>query len=264
MFAALLLLAGSASAIDCPKRLTRDDLSGEIDLAEKAYADLDTVAFRDRMNGLAGLLLPCMGDLVPPELAARTHRVMALQQLELGNPSAAEVAIEAARGLDAGIDIPEAWLPADHPLRAALQDADAPSYGKAPDPRSGTLAFDGHGGRERPKDVPTIVQLFDSSGVAQTTAYVGPGDPLPGYAAIPHRRRALIGASGGAGAVGVALLTASWLQYRSLLAGAADPATAPTELYAGRASTNALYVAGGAFIGLGVGFGVGAAAVGPR
>jgi hypothetical protein len=264
MFGALLWIASSASAIDCPKRLSRDDLTVEVANAEQAYADLDMIGFRDRMNNIGGLLLPCMGDLVPPELAARTHRVMALQQLELGNPDAAAVTIAAAHAVDSTAEMPEGWLPADHPLRLAWSAAPDASFAKAPEPRAGTLAFDGHGGRERPKNLPTIVQMFDGSGIAQTTAYIGPGDPLPAYDAIPHRRNTLLISAGGAGAGGLVLLAASWLHYQSLVTAADDPTTPADDLLAGRAGTNTLYAGGAALIGLGIGFTVGAVAVGPQ
>lgn len=261
---ALALWTGTALAIDCPERLTREDLSAELDKAETAYADLDTMAFRDRMNGMAGLVLPCMGDLVPPELAARTHRAMALQQLELSNPDAAAVAIAAAHAADPHINVPEGWLPPDHPLRTALAAAPEAAFGKAPEPRVGALAFDGVSGRARPKDFPTVVQVFDTAGTAVSTAYLGPDDHLPAYDAIPRKRNTLIVGSAGSGAVGLSLLAASWLQYRGLLAAAADQSTPPEDLTAMRGPINTLYVAGGAMIGLSVGLGVGAAVVGPQ
>jgi hypothetical protein len=260
----LLLAAQLAAAIDCPERLTREDLATQLAQAEQAWADLDPTGFRDRTNTLAGLVLPCMGDLVPPELAARTHRLLALQRFELGDPDAAATSMAAARATDGSAEVPAEWLPAEHPLRTAWAGAEPPGTVRVPEPRVGTLAFDGRAGRERPRGVPTLVQRFDAAGVAQSTAYLGPREALPDYEAIPRRRRALTAGAIGAGAAGAGLLVGSWLQYRGLLADAADPAVPADALTAQRATVNVLFVLGGGLVGAGAGLGVGAAAVGPR
>jgi hypothetical protein len=260
----LAVLAAPAQAIECPERLTREDLAIELEKAETAYANLDTVAFRDRMNGMAGLLLPCMGDLVPPDLAARTHRVMALQQLELGNPAAADSAVAAVHHVDPALVLPADWLPPDHPLRVAFSAATEPTFSKAPEPRVGALAFDGTNGRMRPRDLPTIAQVFDASGVAQSTLYLGATDPLPTYTAIPRRRTTLAVTAGASGALGLSLMGASWLQYRSMVAAADDMTVPADDLVAMRGKTNALYLGGASFVGIGLGFGAAAIATGPR
>lgn len=261
---ALVAFLSTAAALECPERLTREDLSTELGKAETAYANLDTVAFRDRMNGLAGLLLPCMGDLVPPDLAARTHRVMALQQLELGNPAAAHAAVGAVKHVDATLALPAEWLPPEHPLRSAMATAEPPTFGKAPEPRVGALAFDGTNGRLRPRDLPTIAQVFDASGVAQSTIYLGPDDPLPTYVAIPRRRTTLAISGGASGAAGLALIAASYLQYQSMIASAQDPLFPADDLVAMRGTTNVLYLGGASLVGVGFGFGAAALATGPR
>lgn len=261
---AVLALLSTAFGLECPERLTREDLSTELTKAETAYGTLDTMAFRDRMNGLAGLLLPCMGDLVPPDLAARTHRVMALQQLELGNPTAADAAVAAIKHVDPALPLPPEWLPPEHPLRSAMAAAEAPAFGKAPEPRVGALAFDGTNGRLRPRGVPTIAQVFDASGVAQSTLYLGPEDPLPEYAAIPRRRNTLIAAGSGSLGAGVAMIGMSYLQYTSMVAAAKDPLFPADDLRAMRGSTNLLYLGGASLVGVGFGFGAAAVATGPR
>lgn len=258
------LLATLASALDCPDRLTREELAAQLDAAESAWVDLDAPGFRDRANELAGLLLPCMGDLVPPDLAARTHRVLALQRYELGNRDAAAGSVAAAKAADPTIAFPETWLPADHALVLAWQAADEPAYGKVPEPRVGNLAFDGVAGRERPRDLPTIAQQFDAAGVARATRYLGPREAFDGYDAIPRTRNALVATSAGAGLGGAALLVGSWLQYRSLLANAADPLTPADDLQGQRATSNLLFALGGGLVGVSVGLGAGALAVGER
>lgn len=261
MFLPILLL-GSARAIDCPQSLTREDIDAHIEQAETAYADLETESFRDRMNELNGLLLPCIGDLLPAPSAARAHRLQSLQQLELGNPDAAAASWSAVPAIDAELSLPAEWLPADHPLRAV-----APASGKtrkAPEPRAGHLAFDGIVTRERPRDVPTIAQRFDGAGVAVSTTYLAADDPMPPYAAIPRARNRLTMGAAGAGVAGLAVLATSWLQYRSLLTRASDPSAPAADLDRMRAASNATYGVGAGLLGIGVGLGVGAVAVGPR
>ncbi len=260
----LALIATVASALDCPDRLTREELATQLGAAEAAWVELDAVGFRDRANELAGLLLPCMGDLVPPDLAARTHRVLALQRFELGDPEAAARSIAAAKAVDPASAFPTGWLAADHPLVAAWGAAEAPAYGKVPEPRVGSLAFDGVTGRERPRELPTIAQEFDAAGVARATRYLGPRETFDGYDAIPRTRNTLIATGAGAGVSGAALLVGIWLQYRSLLANAADPLAPADDLQGQRATTNALFALGGGFVGVGIGLGAGAIAVGQR
>ncbi len=259
-----MALVAPAHALECPERLTREDLSVELGKAETAYANLDTMGFRDRMNGMAGLLLPCMGDLVPADLAARTHRVIAFQQLELGNPAAAEAAVSAVHHVDPALTLPDDWLPPEHPLRTAFAAATPPSYSKVPEPRVGTIAFDGTNGRLRPREVPTVFQQFDASGVAQSTVYLGPMDPLPTYSAIPRRRTTLAISGGASGALGLGLMAASFLQYQSMVASADDLSVPKADLIAMRGTTNALYLGGATFLGAGVGLGAAAIATGQR
>jgi len=258
----LFPLLGTAMALDCPQQLTREDIDEQITLAETAYADIEVEAFRDRMNELNGLLLPCIGDLLPGPAAARTHRLLSLQQLELGNDEAAAASWSAVPRLDPDLPLPEAWLPADHPLRSVAPDTGRTR--RAPEPRSGHLAFDGVTSRDRPKDAPTIAQRFDAAGVAVSTAYLAADDPLPPYEAIPRTRNRLMLGAAGAGVAGLATLTASWLQYRSLLANAADPTVPAADLDRQRATSNATYGIGAGLVGIGVGLGVGAVVVGPR
>ena len=251
-----------AWALDCPQQLTREDLVAKVDEAEGAWANLETEQFRDRMNELNGLLVPCIGDRIPPDAAARVHRLMSLQQLELGDEAAAAAAWLAAPRIDPSIVLPDSWLPSTHPLRSV--EPLKPKIHRVAEPRDGALAFDGTPGLGRPIGVPTLFQRFDAAGVAQLTRYVGADEPLPEYRGVPKIRRRLVGGAVGLGVAGLATWTGSWVGYRSLLAAARDPAVSAADLDRRRANVNMTYAVGAGFLGGAIGVGVGAVAVGPR
>jgi hypothetical protein len=248
----------------CVERLTRDGFATRLEEAEGAWLDLDTARFRDRMNVLTGLVVPCLGDLVPPDLSARWHRVMALHLDGLGDDAGSDAALQRARALDPALPFDDAWVGADHHLRAAIAAPPEAEARKVPEPRAGSLAFDGTLTRERPVDEPTLLQWFDGSGVARTTAYLGPDDPLPAYDAVPRLRNTLLG-SGAASllASGVAIGLAYGSQAE-LFRLSEDPSLGADPLVAQRRRTDLLAGAGYGLLGIGVGFGAAAVAVGQR
>ena len=260
-------IAGAAEAPPAPgavcvERLGRDAFATRLAEAESAWLDLDTARFRDRMNVLGGLVVPCLGDLVPPDLSARWHRAVALQLDGLGDGAGAEAAIQRARALDPALPFDDAWVGADHHLRAI--PAEDPGTRAVPEPKVGALAFDGTLGRERPVDRPTLLQQFDGSGVAQVTRYLAPDDPLPPYDAIPRRRRALLGAGAGSLLASGAALGAAYASQASLFRASEDPMVGADALVAARRRTDALAGTGYGLLGVTAVFGAAAAAVGQR
>jgi hypothetical protein len=246
------------------ERLDRQGFATRLDDAERAWLDLDTAAFRDRVNVLTGLVVPCLGDLVPPDLSARWHRVMALHLDTLGASEGADGSISAAHTLDAGLVFDDAWVGEDHHLRAAFASAQADGTRRVPEPRSGTLAFDGTPGRDRPANQPTLVQVFDAAGVARTTAYLGARDPLPAYEAIPKvRNRLLVGTGLSLLATGVTLGLAYSAQGE-LFSLAEDQQVPGPELEAQRRRADGLAAVSYGLVGLTAGLGGAALAVGQR
>jgi hypothetical protein len=264
MWWGLAAAAALAGADTCGEPQSREVLGAALSRAEQSFLDLDDAAFRDRFNELAGLVLPCMGDLVPPDLAARYHRLMAIHLYGLGDLESARLSIDAARA--AAGDAPLAGdLLAGHDLAAewATAPAEARTH-PVPEPRTGSLAFDGSNQRERPVGVPTVAQVFDAAGRAVATAYLGPRDPLPAYPAIPRRRNALIAIAAGTGAAGVAAWIGAAIAHADLYATAGDPGATAEDLDRLRGTTNALSVLGGIGIGGAIGAGTGAVLVGSR
>lgn len=259
------LAAAAALATDsCGSPLARDDLGSAIEKAEGTFLDLDDAGFRDRFNELSGLVLPCMADLVPPDLAARTHRLMAIHLFGLGDREGAVRAISAARAVAGETALPGDLL-AGHELAAAWSAASrAPQARRVPEPRAGSVAFDGVNHRDRPIDLPTVAQVFDGAGRAMETVYLGPGDPLPEYAAVPRRRNALIAIAASSAAAGVGAWVGAGVTHGEVYRLVEDPGATAAQLDRLRGTTNLLSVLGGVGVVAAVGAGTGAVLVGSR
>jgi hypothetical protein len=259
------ILASTAFAVECAQPVAPADLEATLTAADEASAALDDATFRDKVNVAAGLLLPCVNAPLSPTLAAHHHRVMALHLLTTGDEVGARSAVEAAKAADPTYVFPDDLLPANHPLRQHYEawDVDPPAR-NVPEPREGSLAFDGQNGRRRPKLHPTIAQRFDAQGMAQSTSYLGAREPLPPYRAIPRQRTALMLGSASALVVSGTMYGLAWAQRGDLFASAADPDVSADTLDAKRGRTNGLTIGSGAFFAIAVGAGVGAAAIGER
>jgi hypothetical protein len=262
----MLLLSAlvPAYALECADPVDLSELRAAMDGVEAAWRDLDDVGFRDRTNELSGLLLPCVSVVLPPEDAARMHRIAALHLEVVGDAEAAVAAAHAGHAVQPDL----AWndlVPPDHELRIAWDAAQPPDrFALVPEPRAGELAFDGTVGRRRPLDVPTVAQVVDASGIAIRTSYLGPGDPLPAYAAIPRMRNRLLGCTGGAVALSGASYAVSWGARGRMVGIAADPTTPGADIDGLRATANWTSVTSGLMLGIGAGCGVGALLIGDR
>lgn len=260
------LWAGAvALAVECTAPITEAELVSAMDGAEQSLRDLEDEQFRAGVNVVAGLLLPCMGSAVSPPVAARAHRLMALHRHAMGNEEGALEGLGAAYALAPDQGFPDDLVAAKHPLREAWAGLGAePAMRKVPEPRYGSLAFDGTIGRERPRDLPTVAQVFDASGVAQSTFYLDPHQPLPGYVAIPRQRNLLLGCAAGSGAVALTTYGVAMGFSGGVYKRAADQSTPGPDLDRGRAAGNAVSVLSASFLTVGAGCGVGAALIGQR
>lgn len=254
-----------ALALDCPGPVPAEALSASLDAAEVAWKDLDDAGFRDAVNEAAGVQLPCVGEALAPALAGRTHLLLAMHLSAIGDEANAAASASAARAADPALVVPPDLLPPDHPVRLAFEAAPtAPKRRKVPEPREGSLAFDGASGRLRPAGAPTVLQVLDETGLPRLTTYLGSREPLPAYAAVPRRRNALLACAGGSLALSGGTFAWGWSRRSALLAEAADP-TVPAERLDGlRAAGNGAAVLSGVLFGAAAGCGAGAAAIGPR
>ena len=264
MWSAVFAMA-TAYAVDCSEPVGHAEFVTALDAAESAYRDMDDDGFRDGVNEIAGLLLPCVGEALPPDLAARYHRLMGLHLLAIGDESGALSAAAAAQAIDPEPPYGTDLLPDSHPLREAWDGGVVDdSMRKVPEPRFGSLSFDGQIGRTRPKNSPTVAQIFDESGLAVSTHYLGPREPLPTYTAVPRQRNSLLACAGAGAALTGLTYGLAWNARSSVFAGASDPSTPPADLDAGRATTNLMSMASGATFAVTLGCGAGALAIGQR
>ncbi len=251
--------------VQCFEPVREAELADAIAAAEQAWIDIEDALFRDRVAEIAGVLLPCVADAVTAELAARTHVVMALHLSSIGDDANAALSMIAARAAWPELVVSEELIAPAHPLRAVLDaPLDPSATRRVPEPREGSIAFDGTHARERPREHPTIAQLFDETGLARTTTYLAPREPLPPYRALPRQRTRLVACAAGATALAGGAYAWSWAQRGALLSRAADPTTSADALDATRASMNTLALLSTAILGGAATCGVGAAVVGER
>jgi hypothetical protein len=247
---ALALAFSASSNAACLSASAVAELEERLASAEKAYIDLDAAGFGRALDD-ARLLLPCLGDVASPAIAAHYHRLEGVRLYAAGQQDQALAAMRAARVLDPGYRFPDELLPPDHALRQAFEALD-PSEGRTdrpPQPRDGELAFDGTRTPRRPLDRATLVQLVDPAGSVSQTAWLAPGAPLPAYRARPRTRDRLLLASSALLAASAGFYGWAWTTHAPF----ADPSvTDLAELETLQAESRGLTAASGATLGLGL------------
>jgi hypothetical protein len=262
---AVWLVGMAAHAFDCADPVSRPELDAAVDEVQTAWTNVDDTAFRDGLNTLAGVLLPCMGDAVTPETAARVHLLMGLHLFANGDEENAFASARAARASDPDFVPGPELVPAEHPLHAVWDAApEPPRPRKVPEPKAGAVAFDGVQSRLRDPERASIVQVFDDTGFARTTTYLGVGEVMPIYPAVPRRRNTLLGCAIGAGTLGGAAYVGAWSARGDVYGLAASPDPQRSALESSRTTTNVLSVLSTTLIGTAAGCGTGAALVGQR
>ncbi len=250
MFALALAVSASANAA-CLSTSAVSELQLRLGTAERAYLDLDASGFGQALDD-ARLMLPCLGGLVGPPMAAHYHRLEGIRLYAAGEQDKALSAMRAARVLEPTYRFSDDLLPPEHALRLAFE-ALGSAEGRTerpPQPREGELAFDGTRGPRRPTDRATLVQLVGPEGAVTATAWLAPGAPLPEYRARPRTRdRLFLGSALLFGASG-ALYGWAWTTHKPF----ADPDVADlAELEALQAKSRALSASSGAAFALAAG-----------
>ncbi len=113
----MLLLFAQLAQAACTFDASAEQLTTNIDAAEKAYVSLDVPEFQRAMTEV-DYLLPCLTDPVAPDLAAELHRIRAIGQYVDGHKSVAVLAsLRAAKGLEPDCVFPTEVLPEGFELR---------------------------------------------------------------------------------------------------------------------------------------------------
>lgn len=239
----------------CVRPVGLDEWRASAADVEAAWARLDLEGFRTATDASAAVL-PCLGEPITPADAARAHRIQGLRANLLDQEDRAARAFLAARRVDPAWRFPD-WLPEQHPLR--LLYGRMPLEGLVqtplPRPRSGSLLIDGTPSRDRPKDIPAVVQWLNSDGSVGWSGYMHHDETIVGYPIRPSLAPVAWSLAG----IGVASLVVSGASL-AISAGARDEyddlATPPDALDDLRETTNT-----GFWVSVGSGAGAAGAAV---
>ena len=211
LFVATLLgwMGGAAAAESvCAARIDPSAWITTLTQAESAFAELNQAGF-ETLLAAASQDLRCLSAPVSPEVAARYHRLIGLDEFVRRDEERARLAFAAARAVDPLGALPSALLPPGHVARALSESASSP--GAVTElwlPHEHTFWFDGVAGTARPADRDTLLQV-EAEGALTISAHLTPSDPLPrGVQARATHRKLVWLASGlglalGGAAVGV-------------------------------------------------------------
>ena len=173
------LLAAPAWAGNCAERTTLSQVKTSVDAAESAFAKLnrgEVLASTDA----AREAIPCLGEVMTVDVAARVHRALGLRQFLDKDAVAARLSFAASHSLVPADALPDWIAPSANPIQ---QDFTAISLDslrvEAVPPTSVRLGFDGRPGLTRPATVPTILQALGADGAPTATWLLAPGQALP-------------------------------------------------------------------------------------
>lgn len=192
----LLGIAFEARAATCTTAVSIEALRLDLERVEAAYKAEDADAVRQIADTITADL-PCLGEAVHPAVAAAIHRALGLRAfLDRRNPEAkpARLYFAAARNAEPNYTFPPDVVGPDDPVYreyvavpvgAGRVDEVVPQT-----PRK--TYFDGTPTTRRPAEWPTIYQLLDERDRALATAYLMPGDSIPGVATAPAKAAASV------------------------------------------------------------------------
>lgn len=259
----IALAPAKAHASDCMAASHPADVADRLKAAESALESADPDAFQGALEEVS-LLVPCLAETLPSATAAQLHRLTGVQEYNAGNTAKASPAFLAARVLDPSYHFPASEFSAEHPIRTTYEAANAGQFKdkKAPEPKTGSITFDGAATRNRPADRNTVVQLLNPSSQVTQTTYLLPDQPLPTYAAVPHLRNSLLIGTVVALAGSAACYGGAWAAHGQFVAD--DPTYTLDQLEGYQGATNALFAASISLGVVAIGGGTGALLVGAR
>lgn len=184
----LLMIGAALAAPVCPATLT--EFTAAVDEAEHAFVEMNASGVTNALDD-AIAELSCTESVVPPALAARLHRAMALRAFISGDEAGSRRALYAAKVLDPAGDYPDTVVPPDHPLRVLLPGAilGTPASVPVPAPATGSVHFDGRVSLARPSDRPALFQLTDARGTVKQGSWLSAEAPMPKYTTMTTEAR---------------------------------------------------------------------------
>ena len=267
----IALLLSLAWAGDCLIPSYSTDLTRAVSDAEATFSSLDINAFKAATDQLV-VLLPCLVDPVPRNVAAQVHRYLGIRAAGDRDMDSAKLRFASGRALEPSYTFPDSLMAAGHPIRKIYDGIDLVDvvFVTAPPPADGHLRFDGRSTNQRPMSWATLLQRYDGTGKIVQTSYLMPAEPLPQYpirvgdvqplipyddpiTEEPPAPTGLIIATGAAAVTTGLLYTIAGLSHAKFK----NPATPDADLDALAGRANGLSVAsaitGTATLGLGVG-----------
>lgn len=224
---ALIVVATTVAAEACPAPVDRPAWLEAANAAELAWVNADLPALQAGID-LVLVSVPCLSERLRREDVAQLHRLVGLAAVVARDTDAAQRAFAAARSLEPDFAFPPELVPPGNPIALAYAALPAPggTQSPVPAPARGEILFDAEASTWRPTERPTLLQLVAADGTVSASAYLRPGDAMPGYPA-----RAVSAGSTGRGA------------RLPLLVGASVGMVTAASLYAGAFATEDAYYA---------------------
>ncbi len=187
--------------------------------------------------------LECVKAPLPPDVAAQIHLTLGLWHWAHSEDELATASMRAARRASPSRLLPDDLFPQGDALRVAFNEAttDHPfKLVRAPAER--LIWFDGIVTRERPIDLPTLVQVGGQDGMPSVSRVLLPTDPVPSPPWVHKQRRDLAIVSATTGAAAIALYAGAWAVHEQFhdLPGDDIPALERDRATANRLSIGAL------------------------
>lgn len=167
----------------CDEPSTNDELVRSMDRVTRAFASLDTNAFRAGMNDLDTLLL-CLGEVPQPGVVARMHRLQGINLYIASDNEGASRAFAASRALDSSARLDAGLFPEGHEIWSLFDTVDLGTVDQVqvPQPVTGFVLLDGKPATQQYFGLPALFAWAESPrGPVWLSEYLKDGEALPDY-----------------------------------------------------------------------------------
>lgn len=185
-WAAILSLASSAFAADCPEQSSAADVTSALSAAEASYVTMDASGFASQLQR-AHDLLPCLEDVLSKADVAALYRIDALEDYLAGDSEAARDHFASALGIQPYYKLSSALAVEGNPLQELYDEARTAVGGPTAvvTPPVGALLYvDGVRSDHRPAARAALLQMTAQNGAVLWTALTTLDEPLPDAEAL--------------------------------------------------------------------------------